>query len=569
MTRETKVGLVVAGSFLILVGIVVASKLRNGDPGSGVEEQSVSVAAVTPAPEKSAAKGTEQKKVDAPQPVVPAKKADADPPLPTNVFPPPNTDTVIPILKDKVAQVQNQGTEFPPPAPIPQVQDSAKPLQGLGDKQPNSPMEFGKLPDSPQKNGQPVLTLPPPKDNELKFPPLDPTKKDNSFPPLDPAKKEVVTFPPLDPTKKDVVTFPPLDPTKKDVVTFPPLDPTKKDVTFPPLDAKKDGVVFPALPEKKKDNMPPIVNSPGDGNPTLPPAKKDDGIAPPNGFVLPADPKTNSTIPPLTDRTQPVSPFNAKDGLPTLQPIVGDTLPKKDIVPLPPVMVNPKDQAKPAIGVSPTFPESPPKTIPPLGTTELPSTPPLTTNPANINTALPRPVERSLDFTKVNPGETNFAQISKRLYGSEKYAGALYAFNVANKDMIKNGGSLATNPPLLTAEQQLLHPAPELLHRDYAKYIQDTTPTIPASSPAVKLAPPPVTITPPTVPTISTVSNPPAGQGRTYVVQSPNGERIRDIAQRALGNADRWTEIYRVNQNLNLQPQFPIPNGTRLTLPGN
>jgi hypothetical protein len=222
-------------------------------------------------------------------------------------------------------------------------------------------------------------------------------------------------------------------------------------------------------------------------------------------------------------------------------------------------------QTNPTIGTTSALPESPPKTIGPINPPDLPGALILGGGPK----PLPAPVERKIDFEQIQPNETSFAQLSKRLYGSEKYARALFAFNLANKDMIKNGNNLAANPPVLNPGQQLLRPTPELLQRDYANYIQDTAPTIPTSTPVVKLAPPPVTITPPKSPTISTVSNPPAGQGRTYVVQRHNGERIRDIAQRALGNADRWTEIYRVNQNLNLQPQFPIPNGTRLTLPGN
>src|SRR5687768_2632789 len=48
MTRETKIGLIVGGSFLCLVGIVVASKWRGTDVPSDPEEQAVQVAAVTP-----------------------------------------------------------------------------------------------------------------------------------------------------------------------------------------------------------------------------------------------------------------------------------------------------------------------------------------------------------------------------------------------------------------------------------------------------------------------------------------------------------------------------------------
>src|SRR5260370_24033078 len=49
MTRETKIGLIVAGSFLCLVCIVIASKWRRGDdPSKEPEGPTVPVAAVNP-----------------------------------------------------------------------------------------------------------------------------------------------------------------------------------------------------------------------------------------------------------------------------------------------------------------------------------------------------------------------------------------------------------------------------------------------------------------------------------------------------------------------------------------
>ena len=54
MTRETKVGLVVAGSFLCLVGVVVASRLRrNADDASRPEAESVSPKPDATSPDKT------------------------------------------------------------------------------------------------------------------------------------------------------------------------------------------------------------------------------------------------------------------------------------------------------------------------------------------------------------------------------------------------------------------------------------------------------------------------------------------------------------------------------------
>src|SRR5687767_7956241 len=82
MNRETKVGIVVACSFLVLVGIVVASKWRRGEDPSGAEEQTApKVAAIKPTQnnggdaKKEGAKNEQQKagdpKKEAPKTAVP------------------------------------------------------------------------------------------------------------------------------------------------------------------------------------------------------------------------------------------------------------------------------------------------------------------------------------------------------------------------------------------------------------------------------------------------------------------------------------------------------------------
>jgi nucleoid-associated protein YgaU len=51
---------------------------------------------------------------------------------------------------------------------------------------------------------------------------------------------------------------------------------------------------------------------------------------------------------------------------------------------------------------------------------------------------------------------------------------------------------------------------------------------------------------------------------RTYRVRG-GGEMLYDIARQELGNAERWSEIYRLNPQV--RPEFAVPAGTDLRLP--
>jgi hypothetical protein len=198
----------------------------------------------------------------------------------------------------------------------------------------------------------------------------------------------------------------------------------------------------------------------------------------------------------------------------------------------------------------------------------MPSAPPITIAPG-FGGIKPLPVvtDVNTDAYVCQPADTNFAILSQRLYGTEKYAEALLAYNRDHQQMIKNGSALSANPPILTPGQQVIHPPFGILERDYRPLIRaasgNTIPTIPAG-PLVKLATPA-----PLNPGAATTSNPPAaGRLRAYKVQNPSGESILDIAERMLGNRSLWTEIYRINQtNPAVRPPAPIPAGTDLNLP--
>jgi hypothetical protein len=83
-----------------------------------------------------------------------------------------------------------------------------------------------------------------------------------------------------------------------------------------------------------------------------------------------------------------------------------------------------------------------------------------------------------------------------------------------------------------------------------------TTPAAPAASPAAAPAP-----------TASPASGAAAAAPEKRYRVDGNGEMVRDIAAKTLGNRDRSTDINLLNQN-RINPEYPIPAGTVLRLPG-
>jgi hypothetical protein len=150
-----------------------------------------------------------------------------------------------------------------------------------------------------------------------------------------------------------------------------------------------------------------------------------------------------------------------------------------------------------------------------------------------------------------------------RFYGSDKYAQALLRYNRDHYKATVNGSVFLSDNPTLVAGQQVQVAPVNILDRDYMTIRPVSTgsvPTIPsATSPLSK----PMPLNPGTG---STSPTPTSNQARSYVVQNPNGESILDIAERVLGDRGQWHRIYRVNPNY--PPQFRIPAGTKLEIPG-
>jgi hypothetical protein len=503
MTRETKIGLIVAGSFFCLICIVVASKWRHGDaPSKEPEEQTDQFAAVKPTQETNA---SQKKKNDA----SPKKnEASSGPEVSHTGFPAP-TDSGNDPSNDKKAEIPGQ-LPIAPSFPITQPKDDDEQIKALLERKKRE--EDANRQTAPKVD--PKAVLPPPGN-------FGTAQQIDDDP--------MIVVPPV---------FQGKNAGKKQI------DPSGKPGALP-------------LPAPEQTG-------------TLPPELQ---LPPPSGGT--------SELPPIAKNTQPPkAPINEKDSPPAwpaikpkdtvpMDPVdQAATPPDKDKMSLPPVTTLPKNANEAAPAFPPTNDPSQ-KPIARIGGDSTPSAPAITIDPG-IGGIRSLPVVRDVNSSYVcQNGDTNFATLSKRLYGTEKYADALLAYNRDHARWIKNGSAFLGNPPSLAPGQQVEYPPIEILERSYRTLIRETSvnpvPAIPAG-PLVKLATPA-----PLNSGIAGISNPPAiGPTRVYKVQNATGESILDIAERTLGNRSLWTEIYRINQtNPAVRPPALIPAGTDLKLPAN
>jgi hypothetical protein len=520
MTRETKIGLIVAGSFLCLVCIVIASKWRRGDdPSKEPEGQTVPVAAVKPTQS----------------------------------------------TKTPQAKTKDEGQSDGPTSPVALIKLPSPPESGNGAPGDNKSIIPAPTPLNlpPQLNEKDRMELEARKQEKEALASLQSAPGHDSLPmPLDTG---TINFPPL-PPGDGVIPQPGVGGLK---AVPPPILPGQDGDQKPliPLDkAVLDGfpppVPLAALQEKK--TAAPDLPKPGNVSPLVTPSpngERSDSL--PEALKRPTNPSGQSPDNPLVfpppnpkETSRAIVPVNEKD-----QP------PNKDGISAPPLTAFPKEPVMPANpSEAPTVSPNP---IARIGGDGTPSAPPITIAPG-FGGIKPLPPVKDVNNSYVcQSGDTNFATLSTRLYGTPKYADALLAYNRDHARWIKNGSAFLASSPSLTPGQQVEYPPIEILERSYLSLIREASvnpiPSIPGA-PLVKLATPA-----PLNPGIATISNPPAaGQTRNYKVQNPSGESILDIAERMLGNRSLWTEIYRINQtNPAVRPPAAIPVGTDLKLPAN
>jgi hypothetical protein len=514
MTRETKVGVVVCLSFLCLVGVVLGTKMR-GDP---TEEDEV---------------------IEIPQPV--AVATNTNPPaaaIPTQAGN-GNGPEVIPTVAVQNAQ------PLPPPPVRTEITDAAAP-----------------------------------KNNSLDLPPPPVTKETATAPA--PTSVTAISEPSAaqNQTRDDVIYIPFFGMLPKSALvaasesTEEPVDiaallggqtdkpksdgiPGPKDVP-PPTTA--DGKATPAPDTVKTVPMPTNLapqaeargNNPGQARPIplgdalqadpAKPTKPDDvklTVAPPPpatsansaGAVLMA-PKSPTEVPP---RTEPgavsLEPTRAPAGAAPVRP--GQPI----------VQASATDNPR-RIGAAPTA-TTPAISVPVPGsiTTTRPATP-------------TRPQVESWDEEtyRVKPGDT-FDQISMAHFNTKNYGDALRRFNVTHPQATER---MRADPPNLEAGEFIYIPPAYILEKRHGVAL------IPGYKPQSEAAsandtPRTSNSSPRTSPTSKD-----AADYKLYRV-SPSGQNMREIARAALGNPDKWNDIY--NLNPALDPAYAVRGSTTIKVP--
>lgn len=182
-----------------------------------------------------------------------------------------------------------------------------------------------------------------------------------------------------------------------------------------------------------------------------------------------------------------------------------------------------------------------------------------------------------LDARKVSctADTLTFAALSKKHYGSPRYAKALLNFN---RDFPHTAG-VQRDPPVLKVGDTVVLPAVAELESRYPRAIPADIRKLPATPP-ISIGAKSNSARPQTLPAAHQTAKEVVTQASNsepvwhnsaiesntpvYVVQG-KGEMLYEIARKTLGDGRRWSEIYRLNPQV--RPQFPIPEGTRLQLP--
>lgn len=517
LTRETKAGLIVAGSFVCLVGVVLFARLRSGDLDSSdqlVQKETPHKSEAEPAPPvpepPGSGSGSELVRVHDPNSLQLAKASTVTAGnTPGAIAPPPPGPSWNPV----------QDAVQPPPENVPAPDHSRTVAETLpGARQPE-PVPPPSLPP-----GQGLLS-PASGTGESPAPPL----------PTMPAVQ-----PPAPPSPMGLVPAAESGTGLPSAPAAPPIEPPS--VPAPSLTPPGDPPAVPKMPSEPMPMSPPKVEP-------VPPS------APP---VMPPDPPPAQPAREAPAKPAPLTPPTA---------VAESTLPDRTgaggLAPAPP--------SAEASRLQSTVPENkpvPPRAIPPEASPlEQPraSGEPLPRTPARVaeenrglSTLLPvkssnqpasspagevppgfEPIRRETvqtweeDIYTWQVGDS-FAAVSRRFYeGSDLYAQVLLEYN--RKHAMAPTG-LRGNPPTVQPGQKIFIPPVFVLEKQYAAFLPRN----------------------PALPVASSTARP---GDRTYRVED-NGELLFDIAKKT---QTRWEDIYLLNKGH--RPERPIPGGTVLRLP--
>jgi hypothetical protein len=568
MTRETKVGMVVATSFLCLIGGVVGVKYL---------QSTVSRTTEGPAEAVDATSADSKPLVTAPPvpppPGLPPVTSDTATGL-VNPFMPAAAPTAAPVSRSHPSA--DSGSHGVPPRPLP---------PGLNESPaaaPATPVQI-QLPPVPPPEGTALPPVNPPSLN-VPVPPV--VALPDVKPPVRPEPPPVA--PPTAPGPKgnrvpfSSLTLSPMARPEPDGIPGLPAVPKVDLPTAPPkvdLPTAPPKVDLPTAPPKVDlPTAPPKVDLP-----TAPP-KVDLPTAPPKVDLPTAPPKVDlPTAPPKVDH--PTAPPKVDTPMITIRPI-----PKNDGPTPPPPFQDPPASSRPPADLPPpppfsnTSPPQPRGLIPPpptdnvpvpivpvpgAGTTNPPPSPPLpmgnNTSPPAAPDSRPRPpIELSVDSYEEEwylcRDRDTFRLISEKFYYSPKYERALLLYN---RDRQPGNPGLTTDSPILRGGDRVLVPPARILERRFPAEVSNAA----ASSPS---APPPTFNDPPRPGT----NQPIVQMGTPQALGNPkdpvyrvrgSGETLQEIARRTMGDSRKWDRIFRLNPTLN--PNQLIPGGTLLRLP--
>jgi hypothetical protein len=541
MTRETKIGLVVTTTFLCLVGLVVASKLRppevvTVEPLEG--EPSEPFTDTTPPPPPAVAQASPQApapaSTQASAPASPAANPPAAPTIPAPIAgPPPLTtspssggmgDSAVSLPAVALPKVEGASGKPPSITPPPTQASGAEvtiPVIEGKISLPEAVASTGgqnKLPVGVPQQSQPQQQAP------LQLPQIEPPAKSgevakpSGLPEV--AKPTTIGDPPTQPmpmsgqAKQEMPPVIPAPLEKKD----PP--PVKTEVSFP----------MPAAPTKSPFSEP-------TPNPPLPDPNKGKGEA-------------TVAVPPLV-APAPISP--ALTGTTT-----GDAKPAQAVQQ--PQQQQTKSNLPPITNIPPAKTESIGTIGPATGDT--PTTPAIAPGKPAVVPSKPASVRKFSDDRYVCQTATTFDKLSETLYGSPKYGKALHEYNRQHL-LTAQATNLNQESPVLPPGQAVYYPHQNILEIEYGRYIQVAAAAPPAASQAQMQAQaqPLVKISPPTP-----LTNPPTSDP-TVSYKVPQNEHICAIAARTLGDYKKWDEILRLNPWLDRMDVNQIPAGTVLRLP--
>jgi hypothetical protein len=551
MTRETKLGLGVATSFLSLVVVVAYSAwTKSEDPQSAPE----------PTPPISTGVAQASPKTDA-KPTAPAKP----------------TDT----------KEGGSGPAFPEPQRLPDGQSSpngpASPLSPALTKEPHL-LERATSPGANdlQQSGLQVKGI----SGEVKLP----------GPPLGGEKS----------TQQDAVALPAAPKTKP--IEMPPYNddlqhfngdqfvgsgPVRagSQPTLRPEDLAGKGAAVPGGPSGVSE-LTSNVTPPMPAGPNPPVENQNSQQLNSNG------PPATPTTPPAPLPTNPVvQPLNM-DQLPANPTALGSGIGGTNLLDpkqasqgsFPTAPVNPAAQNSSASAIQNQDMSTPHSIAIPPG--PVPSSP---AAPPGVGT---KPQVQQYDERKYvcQASDTDFTAVSKQVYNSDKYAQALMEYNrdhFLGKAAVQPTGRLQPGavvyiPPVHVLEGQ--YPGAISVQATVADGSK-VVPGGPAAPPKALVQVSPSSATgspvPPPAPSMTAVSNPspqppqdpapisqaiaptpgPApnpGPIKLYTVPQ-GGQQFYEIARDTLGNGLRWNEIYQLNQQYD--PKFAVPAGTQLRIP--